>query len=678
MKGWMQKGTMAAVIIALLAFVPCCPAKAAGEKTLTLVQARQLALAGSREYRQILAKIEMQQVKYAAAVKSVRLKKKNMSTFRWTPLLSFRFPQQPALADAYEWQYKPLQISSQIDVLNHRLNDVTYSVKEEVSLLYVQAYVCQEKIVYLEERLKSGQDTLHRNEIKCITGDASAADVEKMKKTVERLSGDLASRKRDFELLKEKISKLVKLDITVGYRFADPFVEADIPRSALTDLISYTLEMDHGYYETKMTAAVNRIGLELNESLMRGQYGARMNSIQSYLNQAKSGQEVDSYAFRKAYNDFLIRIDQPWAGSLRILFIRIPKEWFKGAIDGVRYVEDDPYALYTSALDYADALAEQERAKAELENRVRDTYENLITVRNAYQAMRASNQVLKTELERAGVRNRMGELSYGEFSDLQEEYAGYQLEELDLLAEYSSQLYAFDRLTCGGISRYLEEGGILPEETGGGDSFVTADRIEGAYYYIQTKVEDNVFIFGVSIPEGFSLPVSGYELWVNGVRIGERTAPGSEIRHLALDLDGVDSVQVRLYEEEELSAVCEIDSQINRAPLELYGNYRVEAEETRAVASFSVRTDNRMNIARVTVTPEPGEPAGAYRIVEKDGRFLYSEEPIPVTESFVYLSAVTADLGSLRILFYEENGAFLYEGSFDTLTGKINREEEYE
>ncbi len=674
MKAWIRKGTAMAVTIVILAFAPCFSAEAAGKKTLTLRQAQQLALAGSGEYKRTLARIEMQQVKYAAAVKSVRLKKKNMSTFRWTPLLSFKFPQQPALADAYEWQYKPMQISSRIDVLTHQLSDVACAVKEEAALLYVQAYVCQEKIVYLKERLTVGRDTLHRNEIKCSTGDASSADVEKMKKTVERLTNELAAQERNLELLKEKISKLVKLDITAGYRFADPFVEADIPRSILDDLTAYTLEADHAYYEAKMTAAVNKIGLELNESLLRGQYGSQMNSIQPYINQAKSGQEVDSYAFRKAYNEFLTRIDQPWAGSLRILFIRIPKEWFKGAIDGVRYVEDDPYVLYTSALDYADALAEQEKAKAQLESSVRDAYENLITVRNAYQTMRASNQTLKTELDRACLRNRMGELSYEEFSDLQEEYAGYQLEELDLLAEYSSQLYSFDRLTCGGISRYLEEGGVLPEGNGGGDSFVTADRIEGAYYYIETKVEDNIFMFGVSIPDGFPLAVSGYELWVNGVRIGERTAPGSEIRHLALDLDSVDSVRVRLYDGEELAAVCEIDSQVNRAPLELYGNYRVEAEERETVASFSCQSDHRTGIVQITVTPEPGEPIGAYRIQEGDGRFLYSEELVPVTESFVYLSAMTADLGRLHILFYEKSGAFLYEGSFNTLTGKIDRE----
>ncbi|MBO5292145.1 MAG: TolC family protein [Lachnospiraceae bacterium] len=660
-----------ALIMLLLTFLPYQTAEAAGEKSLTLQQAQQLAIAGSREYRSIQSKIEMQQVKYVAAVKSIQMKKKNMATFRWTPLLSFKFPEQPALADEYEWQYKPLQISSKIDVLQHQLNDVLYGVREEISLLYIQAYVCQEKISYIEQLRQEKQETLNRNQMRLITGEASQADIDKMTKSVEKLTSDLAAQKRNFENIKQKLSRLIKLDVTAGYRFNDPFVEADIPRSALDSLTTYTLEMDQGFYETKMNTAINRIGLNLNESLMRNQYGSKMNSIQSYVNQAKNGQELDGYSFRKAYNEFLTRIDEPWNGKKKILFIRIPREWFKGEIDGSRYVEDDPYALYTSALDYADAYAEQEKAQSQLETSVRDGYENLITAQNAYQAMVKSNEKLKAELERAEIRNQLGELPYEELSDMQEEYAQYQLEEMDMLAEYSSQLYAFDRLTCGGVSKYLEAGGISMETASGGDSFVQVDEIEGAYYYIQTKIEDNIFLFGISIPDDFTIQITDYELWVNGVQIGERMPSDQEIRHLALDFESVESAQVRLYDGEKLVQVCEIDSQVNRAQLELYGNYRVETDNRRKAASYTYSTNQITGTTEISISPESTEPIVAYRIQDPTGKNIYSEELIPIEESFVYLAAITADLGELVIQFYDEGGTLLYEGYLDTLSGNV-------
>ena len=63
-------------------------------KTLTLSQAVALATGVSREYKTTRSKIFLKQAEYEEAVKSIALKKKNMATFRWTPLLSFKFPEK--------------------------------------------------------------------------------------------------------------------------------------------------------------------------------------------------------------------------------------------------------------------------------------------------------------------------------------------------------------------------------------------------------------------------------------------------------------------------------------------------------------------------------------------------------------------------------------------------------
>ena len=132
------------VTVLLISFVTCtmpvsgCTEVLAACRTLTLKQAETTAMANSSKRVRILNKIELQEIKYAAAVKSIQMKKKNMSTFRWTPLLTFKFPEQPTLADEYEWQYKPLQITSMIQELQHQLQDEKLEMKETVSNLYVQ------------------------------------------------------------------------------------------------------------------------------------------------------------------------------------------------------------------------------------------------------------------------------------------------------------------------------------------------------------------------------------------------------------------------------------------------------------------------------------------------------------------------------------------------------------
>lgn len=152
----------------------------AAPKTLRLSQVKNLALANSSAYRKIKNKIELKKVSYAQAVKSLKLKKKNMATFRWTPLLSFKFPEKADLMDEYEFVYKPMQIQNEINELKHELNDVTYTVYEETANLYTELYGYQEKISFEEEQLEGLKDSLEKNRNRVLLGLAFLDDVTKI------------------------------------------------------------------------------------------------------------------------------------------------------------------------------------------------------------------------------------------------------------------------------------------------------------------------------------------------------------------------------------------------------------------------------------------------------------------------------------------------------------------
>jgi hypothetical protein len=645
----------------------------AASKKLTLKQAQNMAIANSTTYSNILNKIDIQEIKYATAVKSIKMKKKNMSTFRWTPLLSFKFPEKPTLADEYEWQYKPLQITCTITELKHQLSDEKLASKEKVSFKYVETYICQQKISFYQARLDEAQTTLTKNKAKLAAGEASQADIDKMEKSISTLQTQLSLQMRTFETNKSALSKLIDMDVTSGYTFENPFIEAEIPRSILNILINYTLENDQSFYETKLETQLSLTSLNMMQSLMQSQYGNKMNSITPYINQALKGDKINTSAFKKTYNEMLEAIDKPWEGKKRILFVKIKKEWFKGAVDGSRYVEDDPYALYTAALEYAEAVREQAAAKEELTQSVKDSFETLKTAQIAYTDAVKLCSDLETDVDKATQLNRLGELTYDELSDLQSEYEEQELSTLELLSEYSKLLYSFDRLTCGGITAYLEGTDIEMKAATGGNSYL-ADEVNGtAYYYINYAVEDNLFRLGVSIPDDFSIEITDFELYVDGQKIGEKTGVSKMLEHLALDLDMAENVSIYLYNDSELVDVCEIDPSVYQDTLDIVGGYAVVKDSTvKTVANYSYEIDTSTNMVSFKVTPKATEKDIAYyKLVDSQGNAVLGDDLVSVNDTFKYLSLLTGDLSQLRIMLYDTKENLLYTGDFETGNASI-------
>jgi uncharacterized protein YlaI len=645
----------------------------AATKKLTLSQAQKLAIANSTTYSNILNKIDIQEIKYATAVKSIKMKKKNMSTFRWTPLLSFKFPEKPTLADEYEWQYKPLQITCTITELKHQLNDDKLSTKEKVSNIYVETYICQEKIKFYDESLEEAKTTLKKNQAKLALGEATQSDIDKMEKSISSLTTALSLQMRTFEAKKSSLSSLINLNVTSGYEFENPFVSADIPRSILDNLVDYTLENDQSYYETKLETSLSLTSLNMMESLMRNQYGSKMNIITPYIKQALNGDKINSTAFKQTYNQMLEDIDSPWNGTKRILFVKIKKEWFKGAVDGSRYVEDDPYALYTAALEYADAVREQAAAKEELTNQVKDDFETLKTAQIAYSDAVGLCSDLETDVKKATELNRLGNLTYDELSDIQDEYEQQELSTLELLAEYSKLLYSYDRLTCGGITAYLEGTDINMKAATGGNSYLADDANGEAYYYIEYAVEDNIFRLGISIPDDYSIDISDFELYVDGNLIGTKTEISKVLEHLALDLDMAEDVSIYLYDGEELVGVCKIDSSVYQDTLDIVGGYTIVHESgVKTVANYSYELDTSTNMVSFSVTPKATEKNIAYyKLVNSDGVSVSGDKLVSVNDTFTYLSLLVGDFSQLKIELYDLGQNLLYTGDFETGTASV-------
>ena len=679
-KGFLKKSISLFLCTVLLSgtMIAAHPVQAA-EYTLLLSQAKVIALANSDSYRQIKSKISLKEVSYKQAVKSIQLKIKNKTTFRWSPLLSFKFPEKLNFEDESSMVYKPAQIQNEITSLKQDLTDEVFRVYESTEQAYVKAYTLQEKVAFEEERLEGLRDTLAKNKGRLILGLAAQADVDAMEKNVTAAEEKLAADMKSFENAKTKLGDLLHMDVTTRYILLNPYIDAEIPRTQLDSLVQYTLDKDQAYYEAKMATALSMIQLETNYNLIKSQYGSKAGRISPYVQTVMSGGRVDSSAFKASYDKFLTDIDKPWAGHWRILFIKIPKEWLKGQIDGVRYVEDEPYALYENALEYQDVLTEQKTMAKELETQVRDTFESVVTARSAYLKLKTQVAESKEQLQKELVLNQLGELTFEEYTESQKQYEEQQVEMLEALETYTSLLYSFDRLTCGAVSKYFKDQGIALNGAEGGNSYIVDEEtIDGARYYITSIVEDNMFEFGVYLPEDFQTDVTHYELWVDDYVIGEKTEIDQTLRHLTLTLTGKERVFVRLYNDEEFVDDCEIDAAAYQGPLDITGYMIRKTDETlkREIGRYEVKAKNDVGLVEIELTIDGVEEVHYYAVQNEDGTNLLTPEPKAITDPFVYLDFLSKDMDFLQIQCYDAGRGEKYIAYFNTLHQTIYTIEE--
>ncbi len=653
------------------------PAEAATkQKTLTLDAAKKSGLANSSDYEKLESELNVKEVSLTQAIKSIKEKQKNMSTFRWTPLLSFQFPEKPDLSEAYEFQFKPIEIQAEIDTVKHKMTDQVLAVYEEISNLYVDIVVLEESISFNEDRLASMETTLAKNRLKLLMGEASQNDIDTKETAIDTLNDKIASDKSSLESDKKKLSTAIGMDVTTGYRFVNPLVDANIKRSQLNYLIQYTLDRDETYYEVCMDASTSLTSLRTNYSLMEGQYGSNMGYISDYVNQVIAGQTVNGTAFKKKYEEFLTAIDAPWQGNIRILFIKIPKEWFKGQISGIRYVEDEPYALYEAALEYQDALLEKNNQKADLTEQVEDYYNTVVTMRKAYLQLVEDVDDAEVSLKEDEVLNRLGELTYDEYKSSLDDYEDLQNDMFEALAEYAQTLYSFDRLTCGGVTALLQGTDVDMNTGAGGESYLETEYADGAYYYLDSIIQEQEFRLGVHIPDDFDVDITHFELWCDQVQVGSRTEIDSTLRHLTLAMDDVSEVKIRFYNDDEFVDDCVIDPESTGGPLEIVAGYQTVQEESLEIGTYELETSSVTGMVTITLSPDSEEEIGYYLIKNEEGSCLVSDSLIPITTAFKYLSLVQGDMDQLTIEFYDEDSALKYTGYFDTSNYKLMKDAE--
>jgi len=659
-----------AVFLSVFSVFPPIRVEAA-QKVLTLGTARTLAIRNSTAYELAQMKVDSKKAERESALKAIKLKKKDLSTFRWSPLLKLKFPTKPNFQQASEFQLKPVMLAGEISVARRNVQDVVYQVTEKVNNLYVEIVTLQETTAYNEVKLETLLTGIEHNKEKLKMGEANQADIDRQKKKADTLEQTLARDRRTLEADLKKLSSMIGLDVTTGYTFEKPYVEATIERSMLPALIEYTEDRDAGYYEACVNATTARVELNTNYGLIKSKYRKDIKMISSYVNDALGGRQISSRAFKNDYKKFITKIDSYWKGKKRIcLFIKIPRIWMKGSLDGTRYIEDDPYVLYQNVLDYISARKDEESTKAELDQSVEDSFNSYINVRSSYQKYLADVAEEEQRIKEYEVKNRMGYLTLEEYEDAVADYEELQASMLESMKLYTQTLYSFDRLTCGGVSALLSGTDADLQVAEAGESYVEKDEKE-AMYFLKPIVQKELFELTLYFPEDFPVEVTHFELWCDDHQIGERTEVGGALRHLTLTKDNVEKAKIRLYNGDEFVDDCEIDPSEESGVLSIITAITINKEETGVVGTYLATTSDVTGLMSITFSPLESEGIRYYRILAENGKTLGKTDKVDISETFKHLGLVTTDLDKLTVECYGESGMLLYTAYMDVGNGRL-------
>ncbi|MCR5654473.1 MAG: hypothetical protein K6G07_02395 [Lachnospiraceae bacterium] len=672
----------------------------ASKRKLTLSAAKSVAVANSDKILSLEMQIEAKTAARTSAIRSLKEKERNMSTFRWSPLLNFSFPTDPNEAEAFEFAYKPIQLQYNIDTLNHKIDDAKLAEYEKVSNIYIDIITSQAEISFLKSRITNMEIAVLKNTARVAEGTATQAQVDLQNQKLESMKSALSSEQTKLLRAQQKLGKEIGFSVTSGYIFEEAYIGMDIDENTVESLQAYALGKDQTVYEAKQAMDLAQIALSTNYELMKSQYGNNIGMISGYIQQAMDGQKIDKRAFKKDYDAFLKKIDEPWQGKKRILFFKFPKEWWKGDIDGIRYVEDDPYVLYSSALEYEGAITDYNNAVQELYDAISDGYDSYIEARKAYISAQTDLATQKENLINAEAQNALGQMSLEEYETIRSEYESSRSALKASLQTYSSLLNSFDKTTCGAASAYFVEEslstqtgaaglGTPPDDGSGVDddlNRLNAVIAKGATYSIRSIVDSQEFLLFIDIPSDFEYPVTDFELWADGRQIGERTPVGDSLRHLRLTLESVDTVFVRLYNGTEFFDDCSIDPTASYGPLLIRTGYEEEDKSALPViGTFTVEDDTNTDMIKLRFTFDQnavkkeyqlGTDVAFYNLSAERNLYLFSNDLVAQEDPFNYMSFIKGDLDKLTIRLFDEQGSYIGGAKFNSNTNSLYVDED--
>lgn len=552
------------LVLALVLPGPAASKGAAFPQVLTLSRAVSSAVDTSYAIRKTKREIKLKNIELKQAIQAIKDIRWKESTIQFSLIFDLTFPKPHALPKEMELVMKVPKIQAELDALNRKLEYSEYNAVMTAKTAYFNVVEVMESCSLQEKRIADAKSTYQRLNGDYVLGRASKDDVDEIKNSIPDLEKGYRSNLLRLENNKKKLSKIMNADVSNGYTFSRDFSKLQLERSQLAGITGYALNKDYNVYQTGLTRKISETEVATLRNIYSSRWGALVSEIESEI--AKNG-PIDFLTFQDKYDEALESIEAPYAGyySIQILFItiNIPKEWFRSEYSGIRYFEDQKYALYVSLMDREEAIKDEEEARKNLTDQIEDGFNSLLELWNAYQDSISGIDRAKLRYEQLKQLNLTGEASFMDVESAKEDILTYENSTLSSLIAYNKSLASFDFTTSGAITRLLS--GISLADAGdyaSGLSWLSSEDEAGKpTWYLNTLINEYKFVFGISLPEDGEIPATHYELCTeDGKLIGERTPVNGVISHLPLVYEGTTKLIVKLYQENSLTYTAEIDA----------------------------------------------------------------------------------------------------------------------
>ncbi|MBN2898289.1 MAG: hypothetical protein JXO44_05915 [Clostridia bacterium] len=620
------------VLISALLFgsIPCF----AANQLLTLDEAVAQAIKNSFDIKGVRMDLISKDIARNQAIQAIADIRKKESTVRFSLLFNIEFPETHGLPKEIDLIMKIPTIESEMAILKKKIGYETLKTAYKAEYAYYDVLLSAYNKTSLKAQEEDLSETVTKISHQVSIGTGDPKDLEYIQKEYDKIVEAYKTAVTKHEANKDKLSGIVGFDVTSGYDFDESALTTiDLQRSQLNAIVAYGKSKDFSLYsESQHTALAMRDVREIS-SIYKNEFGSKVSVLDSQLHKS----EIDVDTFYAKYSQALKNIDQPWKKyyTINMLFfkIRIPKRWFQGEYDALRYFEDEKYALFLSVLAKEKQIAQEKNAIKEYEQQIKDAFSALKDMERAYEDGQTSLEQLEKDYQKVLRDNQIGLVGFSELESAKLGFNKSQDALHETFVEYNKMIASFNLATSGYIDQFRGKSSLDDSALDSGDSFKVDEETGGVQpqWHVSSTVDAYKFVFGITLPASDTF--THYELFTDtNVQVGHRVKIDETITHLPFVFDEVGSFYVKLYNKDKQVGLAKVDGNgesgdliIDTGSLEIpigaksvLGSY--EFVKTLYSTGIRIKVIDRINYDHFNVYYN-GEVVGEF--IEKDNQFIH-------------------------------------------------------
>lgn len=542
------KVTVLVIIIFNLIFVSFA------ETILDMKTCENLAVENSFDAKSVKMDLIKKDIEKNQAIEGIKDIRKKESTVRFSLLFNIKFPEKHGMPKEIKLIMKVPTIENDMKILREKYKYEIRKTKNELQLLYLDILLNEYEIKNYKLQLDELTNSIEINEFRAATGLGDPEDLKYLEKSYEDIEKEYRKSTLNLENKKENLSSMIDMNVKVNYIFDDKDLKlAKLDRDNLSDMVDYALARDFSLFKEKSNTELAIRNVNEISSIYKAQFASKVKVLDSELRKEK----IDIDTFYEKYKQALENIDSPWRRyyKIHLLFftIRIPYRWFQGEYDGLRYFEDEKYALFLAVVDREKQVEKEKNARERFVQSVRNNFNNLKNSEIAYESAKTALAKEQESYDKKVEMNKIGRLSLQELDKAKKDFINSQNNVYSLLIDYNKSLSTFNFQVSGYLDHLFQSEGVDDFDI---VSALSTKRDSDSMYtwYVKNSINDYKFTFGLDLGENSEY--THYELFTNeNYKIGNKTEVTSEISHLPIAFENASSFYVKLYKDDELLAI---------------------------------------------------------------------------------------------------------------------------